>query len=317
MAPARTSRRRFLTGALATASLGAGGLTTAGGALAGCGSGAPPPPTVVLVHLFSTNRVLAAGIPQRVPFAVVAQDGLDLPDQAELAVTIRHQGEVMEQTTVTGRVVNHDHTATQTDPNHQHANLLRYYAVRTTAPEPGLYDLEVDFGPAGRGQLPVQFFAPEEVSVILPGQPLPELVTPTVTDPAGVNPICTRAPEPCPFHTTTAAQAVADGHPVALLVATPALCRTAYCGPAVDTLMAEAAHFPAIVPIHLEFYANADEVAGNYDDDRLRLAPPVEALGLDFEPSLFLVAPGGTVVDRIDNLYDAEELRAALSTLTP
>jgi hypothetical protein len=274
-----------------------------------------PPTDVTLVHLFSTNRVLAAGGPQRIPFAVVTQEGLDLPDGAELPVTVLRDGVVVEELTVTGRVVDHDHSAAETDPDHQHADLLRYFALRTTLPTPGVYDLEVDFGDSRIGRLPVQCFDPAEISVILPGQALPELRTPTVVDPAGVSPICTRAPGPCGFHELTAAEALADGHPVALLVATPALCRTAYCGPALETLIETASAFPGVVPIHLEFYANADEVAGNYDDERLRLAPSVEALGLEFEPSLVLVGRDGVVVDRIDNLFDADELEAGLTAI--
>ena len=98
-------------------------------------------------------------------------------------------------------------------------------------------------------------------------------------------------------------------------MATPALCQTAYCGPVVDTLMAEAPAFESVAAIHLEFWANADEVAGNYSDPRLRLAPQVEALGLTFEPSLILVDRAGTIVDRIDNVFDADELRAGLATI--
>jgi hypothetical protein len=102
---------------------------------------------------------------------------------------------------------------------------------------------------------------------------------------------------------------------MALLVATPAFCSTAYCGPVVDTLIEASGAFPGIEFVHVEVYANTDEVDGNYQDERIRLAPAVEAIGLTFEPSLFLVDSTGLLVERIDNVFDGTEVTEALSAL--
>jgi hypothetical protein len=228
-------------------------------------------------------------------------------------VTVSLDGEVVSESTVSGRVVQHDH-GPDVAPDHQHSDLLRYFALRTELPEPGIYDLEVDFGHGQVGNLPVQAFDPADIDVVLPGQPMPPLDTPTTDHPEGISPLCSRQPA-CPMHAVSVAGGLRSGGPLALLVATPALCRTGYCGPVVDTLVAESAAFPGITAIHLEVYANASEVAGNYDDPAIELAAPVVELGLAFEPSLFLVDAAGTVVDRIDNVFDAGELRAALQTL--
>ncbi|MCP3991513.1 MAG: hypothetical protein GY724_20740 [Actinomycetia bacterium] len=301
--PGRLSRRRFVLGGAAM------------GLLASCSERDSAADQVQLVHLFSTDRVIAAGQPQRIPFAVVNQSGLDIVDGAEVPVRVLAEGEIIEEVTVAALVVNHDHVNPDIDPDHQHADLLRYFPLRVTLPVPGIYDLEVDFGQGRIGRLPVQSFDLDEISVVVPGQAMPALQTPTFTDPAGVSPICTRAPEPCPFHEVTVAEVLDTGSPLALLVATPALCRTAYCGPVVETLIEESGDFPDVTAIHLELYANADEVAGNYNDEALNLASQVEALGLEFEPSLILVDASGIIVDRIDNLFDASELRGALAAL--
>ena len=65
---------------------------------------------------------------------------------------------------------------------------------------------------------------PSKVVVPIPGQPLPPLDTPTVAAPAGVDPICTREPEACPFHDITLTEALASGKQVAYYVGTPAFC---------------------------------------------------------------------------------------------
>jgi hypothetical protein len=55
-----------------------------------------------------------------------------------------------------------------------------------------------------------------------------------------------------------------------------------------------------------------------YVDESARVtSPTVDALGLTFEPSLFLAAPDGTVTDRLDSIFDGAELDEALARLAP
>jgi hypothetical protein len=299
------SRRRFIVAGMA------GGAAVL---LTGCGGSDTATVEPQLVSLFSPDHVIAAGVPQRIPFAVVDIGELALPETVELAVTIEREGTVLETTSVVGRLVDHDHRADQ-DPDHQHSDLLRYFALRTELPEPGVYDLEVDFGDGAVGRLPVQAFDAAEVAVPLPGEPLPAITTPTVAAPDGITPLCTRYQEPCGFHDHDVGSIVGGGRPLALLVATPALCATAYCGPVLETLIDVAPEHPGVDIVHLEVYANAAAVDGNYDDPNLELAEPVVQLGLTFEPSLLLVDGSGIVTDRIDNIYDRVELNDALDTL--
>lgn len=283
-------------------------------ALVGCGRSDDVVAQPQLVSLFSSDRVIAAGVEQRIPFAVVDVGDLVIDDTAEFPVRILIDGVLVEATTVVGRLVDHDHRASE-NPDHQHADLLRYFALRTELPEPGIYDLEVDFGSGAVGQLPFQAFDPVEVTVPLPGDPLPPIRTPTFDEPDGIDPLCTRVGGPCPFHADDVAATVGNGRPLALLVATPALCSTAYCGPVLDTLIDVAPDHPDVTFVHLEVYANAEQVGGNYDDPDLRVADPVVELGLTYEPALFLVDGEGRVVDRIDNIYDRAELDDALTAL--
>ncbi|MEM8922812.1 MAG: hypothetical protein AAGD35_04860 [Actinomycetota bacterium] len=299
----RLSRRDFLLAA---------GLAP----VAACSTGgnAAPGEGPQLVHLYSSDHVIAAGRLQRIPFAVVDNGELELSDDAELPVRLLYEGDTVERLTVVGRVVDHDHPGGD-DPDHQHADLLRYFSLRTTLDEVGIYDLEVDFGDAGRAMLPIQTFDPNDVKVVLQGSAMPPIATPTFDRPEGIDPLCTRLEGPCPFHEVDAADVIGSGRPLALLVATPALCQTAYCGPVVETLIKAAPEFDYVTFLHLEFWANGADAEGNYQAEGLELAAPVAELGLTFEPSLFLVGGDGTVVDRIDNIFDPAELRAGLQAL--
>jgi hypothetical protein len=54
-----------------------------------------------------------------------------------------------------------------------------------------------------------------------------------------------------------------------------------------------------------------------YVDDKAKVTTPVvDALGLTYEPALFLARADGTVVERLDYIFDASELGAALARLS-
>lgn len=268
-----------------------------------------------LVALFSTDHVIAAGQLQRLPFGLVDQGQPLVGESADVGVEVVQNGRTLQSLSVPSRIVTHDHPEGKGDQAHEHADILRYFAVHTTLPSPGIYDLIIDID-GTKISLPVQAFDPKSVRVLRPGQAMPALETPTLDNPRGVDPICTRAPEICPFHSETVAELLTEGRPLAVLVSTPAVCATAYCGPVLEALILASEHFGDIAMAHLEVYANAKEVGFNLGDERLRLAPAVTGLGLDFEPSLFLVGSNGIVQERIDNVYDQFELEAALASLS-
>lgn len=173
-----------------------------------------------------------------------------------------------------------------------------YYDFRTTIETPGIYNLQVEGGASDGASFDVA--DPSTVEVPFAGQPLPPLDTPTVTDPAGVDPICTREPEACPFHDITLTKALASGKQVAYYVGTPAFCSTGVCAPGLESLIEVQGDFAdTYVFVHAEVYT---------DDTATTLTPAVEALNLFYEPVLFVTDTAGVILERIDAVWNTDEL---------
>ena len=114
------------------------------------------------------------------------------------------------------------------------------------------------------------------------------------------------------LHDVTLAAALGEGSPIALLVATPAFCATAVCGPVLDVLLAVQGQVPDVRYLHAEVYENPLAV------DNVAEATPTaltQDLGLTYEPSLFLIGADGVLVDRLDNVYDETEALESVQAL--
>jgi hypothetical protein len=148
---------------------------------------------------------------------------------------------------------------------------------------------------------------PSTISIPLIGSPLPGFETPTVANPRGVDPVCTRTPEPCPLHDITLSEALKRGKPVAYLVGTPAHCQTGTCAPALNALLSlRDLVGDKITMLHAEIYT---------DDTATTVAPAVEAFNMTYEPALFIADAKGKLVERFDAIFDAAEITEALKTL--
>lgn len=180
-----------------------------------------------------------------------------------------------------------------------------YYDFRVELEQQGVYFLVVDGGPADGAAF--QVVDPATISVPLPGQLLAALDTPTFDDPRGVDPICTREPEMCPFHEVTLTEALTSGGPVAYYVGTPAFCSTGSCGPALDSLIELSPEFPSLTFVHAEVYT---------DNTATVTTEAVAAAGMTYEPALFLVGADGRVIERLDAVWGTDELRDVFTRLT-
>jgi hypothetical protein len=136
------------------------------------------------------------------------------------------------------------------------------------------------------------------------GDSAPRIHTPTLASVGGdVAQIDTRVP-PSRLHDIDFFDVVGR-RPVALLFATPALCRSRVCGPVADeAVQLQTAYGDRIAFIHTEVYVDNDPNKG--------LRPQLRAFGLTSEPWLFVIDARGRVAARLEGAFGIDEFRAAI-----
>lgn len=184
----------------------------------------------------------------------------------------------------------------------------------------GVYVARVDLPTAGEWGVEAQIARPDGMQRALrtrfevqptsrtppigaPAPPSQQMLLAEVSDPRAV---CT-APQPCPFHDITIADALKDGKPVLILFATPAYCTSAVCGPDLETVVALAPEFAGRATfVHVEIYE---------DPAAQKPLPAVVEWRLPSEPWVFLVDREGRIADKLEGGITADELREGLARL--
>lgn len=206
--------------------------------------------------------------------------------------------------TLTGRILDATGAEVTTFSTARHGTNMAtpYWPITVELESAGFYTLTVD--DAATGDDTFQVFEIVEVAVPAVGSALPGFATPTTDDARGVEPICTLSP-PCPFHEVTLDEALASGKSVVYVIGTPAHCQFQTCGPGLEFMVALAPSYAdRAVFVHTEVFT---------DDTATVIAPAVDALGLVYEPVVFITDPTGKVTDRIDVIWDQSELDEILS----
>ena len=112
----------------------------------------------------------------------------------------------------------------------------------------------------------------------------------------------------------TIAEAVESGLPTVVVMASPAFCTNAVCGPQVEVLQQLKDQFEGRANfIHVDFYDNPEEIQG--DLDRARISPTVLEWNLPSTEWSFVIDRQGIIVGRFESFTTLEELRAVLETV--
>lgn len=163
------------------------------------------------------------------------------------------------------------------------------------------------------GAAAINAIAPEQSAVVTFGAAVPSIATATVENPGDLEELCTRTPD-CTMHDVSLDDALSQGKKVVLVIATPAYCVSAVCGPVVDVVqgvrddLAAEADAADTVWIHAEVFKDA----GNTPT---AIVGP-EGFNLPSEPWTFLVNSDGTLHDRFDGPVAASLLRASVAELS-
>ncbi|MFM7392123.1 MAG: hypothetical protein ACKOI3_12155 [Actinomycetota bacterium] len=296
-----TTRREFLATSGRVIVVGSGAIAL-GSLVAACGSpsgdsdtpGVPLPEDVQIVQRFPQNLVSGD---LRLPLSLASAGGLLTTD-----------GPTKTPDVLTARILRIDDGRNDvvaeglTAQRHDAKLATPYWPFFVNIEQTGFYRIVLDGGPSDGAAF--QVFARGEVAVPGIGDALPAFDTPTFDDAHGVDPICTQQPEACPLHEVTLTEALSFGKPIVLLVGTPAHCSTGTCAPALEALVSVAARASgAYTFIHAEVYA---------DRDATQVAPVVTALGMNYEPALFVTDSRGVVTARLDAVFDEVELASLI-----
>jgi hypothetical protein len=256
------------------------------------GTGDANRPSRVLVR-FAADGILAAGTTQRLPVGLADADGTLLVD-----TPATFTAQIVSEA---GKPVG----APLTVDRHAQDLPRPYYPFIMNIADPGTYAL---VGTVDGVQVNTAFSIVDasKVSIPQPGDQMVPVATPTTADPAGVTPICTRQPA-CDLHEETLTDALKAAKPVAFLIATPAYCQTAACGPVLDVLLGQQSEFgDKVQMVHAEVYT---------DSSLKSTTQAVQDYHLTFEPVLYLATPNGVIKTRLDSIFDTNELRDALNAL--
>ncbi len=286
----RLNRRQFLVG------------STALGFITACGSGDPDPMQPVRLGArfadgFRAPSTAVVGSQQRFPFVVVAEDGLPMVSGApeSIDIVVRKGGEDL---------------FTQTVPVRGAGSFTPYYPLEFVPDEVGSYVASTDFA-----EIDFEFLVVDrsETTVFQVGEQLPAFDTPTFDELHGVAEACTRS-EPCPFHDITLTDAVGNGKPTVIMIATPAFCQTDVCGPSIEFLIEAAADRNDLNVIHVEVYTDfATDV--NESNGIPRVSPLLAEWAFDFEPSMFVADGTGQITKALHFAFDRDEVVEALASV--
>ena len=250
--------------------------------------------TLQVVKRFPQDALVAGKVRLPVSLAdttgVLSKDAkVDLPDLLTAQVINPENGEVIIENVAAER---HDENLS-----------VPYWPFTFTIDTEGIYLLKVADAP--ESDVSFQLLPRDAVVMPLVGDALPPFDTPTVDNPRGVDPVCTRADKFCPFHSVTLTDALKKNLPVVYLIGTPAHCTTGSCAPGLDALIEVASSLgDRAVFVHADVYADKAATA---------TAPAVQAYKLSYEPVLYVADESGTLVDRLDAVFDAREIRDVLA----
>ena len=188
------------------------------------------------------------------------------------------------------------------------------YTTRLNFDKPGRWALNITVldaqGPSRKAQL--FFHVRETASAPALGSPAVRSKNRTIDDVERLTQLSTGSLLDPELYETTIVKAVASGLPTVVVMASPAFCTNAVCGPQVEVLQQLKNKYRGQANfIHVDFYDNPEEIQG--DLSRARLSPVVEEWMLPSSEWSFVIDRNGIVSARFEAFATLQELEQALN----
>ena len=202
-------------------------------------------------------------------------------------------------------------------------------ALATFSPFPlverGLYSTHLNFDRTGQWairatvfgddgaslQASLFFEVPENTRAPAVGDAAPRSENRTADDVERLSQLTTGSMQDPDLYRLTIAEAVDSGLPTVIVMASPAFCTNAVCGPQVEVLQELKDEFEGKANfVHVDYYDNPEEIQG--DLTRAVVSPVAKQWGLPSTEWSFVVDRDGIVSGRFEGFTALEELRQAL-----
>ena len=189
------------------------------------------------------------------------------------------------------------------------------YVARLTFDRPGAWGIQATT--LGEDGSPVRarlfFDVPERPSAPTVGDAAPLSDSRTLEDVQSIAQLTTGSLQDADLYRLTIADAARSGKPTVVVMASPAFCVNAVCGPQVEVLSELKGEFAGRANfIHIDLYDNPHEIQG--DLDRAIISPVVREWNLPSGEWTFVIDSGGLIADRFEGYCNLDELRDALES---
>ncbi len=189
------------------------------------------------------------------------------------------------------------------------------YATQLTFDAPGEWSVEIKVPDDGTSRtLHLSFPVAESTAAPLTGVPAIASRSKIIGDVERLSQLSTGSMIDPDLYQITISDAVESGLPTVVVMASPAFCTNAVCGPQVEVLQQLKDEFQDQANfIHVDYYDNPEEIQG--DLDRARVSPTVREWNLPSTEWSFVIDRQGIITGRFESFTTLEELRVALRSV--
>jgi hypothetical protein len=187
------------------------------------------------------------------------------------------------------------------------------YTTTLNFDRPGRWGIEVNTVDQDGAPRTAELFFEVNESTSAPSVGAPAVPTKnrTIRDVESITQLTTGWTKDPDLYQISIADAVANGLPTVIVMASPAFCTNEVCGPQVEVLQELKNKYKGRANfIHQDFYDNPEEIQG--DLSRARLATAVVEWGLPSTEWTFVVNADGIVSARFESFATLEEIEEAL-----